>query len=265
MSLIHHVLTGNGRPPIVFVHGFGCAHDDWDAQVAHLSPRHQTVAVDLRGHGASPGTAEECSIERFGADVAEVMTALGASPVVLVGHSMGCRVVIEAALQAPDHTAGVILVDGSQFAAPMASVLRNTFAMPNGYANLIRRWFEEMFTGRSNPTTVASVVNRAESLPRSIGEKLLVDMLRYDVGRLATALADLHVPVMAIQSTYSNENRERRTMSGGQTTPYLDMLRTRVASIRIEIIENTGHFPQIDQSAQTNALLDQFVAMLRAR
>jgi pimeloyl-ACP methyl ester carboxylesterase len=76
---------------------------------------------------------------------------------------MGCRVVVEAAVQAPDHTAGVVLVDGSQFAATMAPVLRDTFATSNGYANLIRRWFEEMFTGRSNPTTVASVINRAES------------------------------------------------------------------------------------------------------
>jgi pimeloyl-ACP methyl ester carboxylesterase len=265
MSLINHVLTGHGRPPIVFIHGFACAHSDWSAQVAHLSPHHQTVAVDLRGHGASPGTPAECSIERLGADVADVMTALGMAPAVLVGHSMGCRIAVEAALQVPDLTAGVVLVDGSQFAAAMAPVLQDTFAMPNGYANLIRRWFEEMFTGQSNPTTVASVINRAESLPRSIGEKLLVDMLRYDVGRLATALADLRVPVMAIQTTYSNEKRERRSMSTGQTTPYLDMLRTRVPSIRIEIIENTGHFPQIDQSAQTNALLDQFLAALRAR
>ena len=64
MTLIHHVVTGAGDPPIVFVHGFACAHEDWDAQVAHLSPRHRTVAVDLRGHGASPGTAADCSIER---------------------------------------------------------------------------------------------------------------------------------------------------------------------------------------------------------
>jgi pimeloyl-ACP methyl ester carboxylesterase len=265
MTLIHHVLTGNGRPPIVFIHGFACAHSDWNAQITHLSPHHQTVAVDLRGHGASPGTSAECSIERFGADVAEVMRALGVAPAVLVGHSMGCRVAVEAALQTPDLTAGVVLVDGSQFAATMAPVLRDTFAVPSGYANLIRRWFEEMFTGQSNPTTVASVINRAESLPRSIGERLLVDMLRYDVGRLATALGDLRVPVMAIQSTYSNENRERRSMTRGKTTSYLDMLRTRVPSIRIEIIENTGHFPQIDQSAQTNALLDQFLATLRVR
>src|ERR1039457_1860691 len=90
MTLIHHVVTGDGPLPIVFVHGFACAHGDWDNQVAHLSPRHRTVAVDLRGHGASPGTAEECSIERYGADVAEVMRALALRPAVLVGHSMGC-------------------------------------------------------------------------------------------------------------------------------------------------------------------------------
>ena len=112
MPLIHHVINGRGRPPIVFVHGFACAHNDWDAQVTHLSPRHRTIAVDLRGHGASPGTPDGCSVERYGADVAEVMRALALPPAVLIGHSMGCRVVVEAASQAPDHIAGVVLVDG---------------------------------------------------------------------------------------------------------------------------------------------------------
>jgi pimeloyl-ACP methyl ester carboxylesterase len=108
MPLIHHVVTGQGRPPIVFVHGFACAHNDWDAQVTHLSPRHQTVAVDLRVHGASFGTPDKCSVERYGADVAEVTRALALPQAVLVDHSMGCRVVVEAALQAPDHTVAII-------------------------------------------------------------------------------------------------------------------------------------------------------------
>ena len=56
MPLIHHVVRGEGAPPIVFVHGFACAQADWDAQVAHFSPRHRVVTVDLRGHGASAGT-----------------------------------------------------------------------------------------------------------------------------------------------------------------------------------------------------------------
>ena len=64
------------------------AHSDWNTQVAHFAPRHLTVAIDLRGHGASAGTPDECSIERYGADVAEVMRTLALPPAVLVGHSM---------------------------------------------------------------------------------------------------------------------------------------------------------------------------------
>jgi pimeloyl-ACP methyl ester carboxylesterase len=91
---------------------------------------------------------------------------------------------------------------------------------------------------------------------------MLTDMLRYDVGRLTTSLAGLRVPVMALQTTYSNEKRERSTMRQGQTTPYLDMLRARVDSLRVETIENTGHFPQLDESARTNASIDAFLATL---
>jgi len=264
MALIHHVVTGAGRPPIVFVHGFGCAHADWDAQVAHLSPRHQCIGVDLRGHGASPGVAADCSIERYGADVAEVMRALALSPAVLVGHSMGCRVVVEAALQAPAQTAGVILVDGSQFAPEMAAVLRERFATPDGYATMVEGIFKDMFTARSDTTVAASVIERARRLPQPIGEKMMSDLQRYDVGRLTSSLAGLSVPVMAVQATFSNEKRERRTLSVGQSTPYLDMLRANVPGVRIEVIADTGHFPQLDASGRTNALIDSFVATLKA-
>jgi pimeloyl-ACP methyl ester carboxylesterase len=264
MARIHHVVTGQGRPPIVFVHGFACAHADWDAQVAHLSPRHQTVAVDLRGHGASGGPAGECSIEQYGADVAEVMRAMGLPPAILVGHSLGCRVVTEAALQAPEHTAGVILVDGSQFAPAMAAVLKQRFATPGGYVEMTNGMFMDMFTANSDQAVVASVVARTQRLPQAIGAKMLMDLQRYDVGRFAGSLASLRVPVLAIQTTYSNEKRERQTMRQGQTTPYLDMLRANVPLARVEIIADTGHFPQLDESVQTNALIDSFLERLAA-
>jgi len=262
LALIHHVVTGQGRPPIVFVHGFGCAHADWDAQVAHLSPRHQTVAVDLRGHGASPGIAADCSIERYGADVAEVMKTLALPPAVLIGHSMGCRVATEAALQAPTHTAGVVLVDGSQFAAAMEAVLKARFAAPDGYVTLVNGLFKDMFTAKSDKDVVAAVVERAERLPRPVGEKMLTDMQRYDVDCLKARLASLRVPVMAVQTTHSNEKRERRSLNEGQTTPYLDMLRASIPTVQVEIIADTGHFPQLDEDARMNALIDRFVRTL---
>ena len=262
MSLIHHVATGAGTPPILFVHGFACGHSDWDAQVAHLSPRHRTVAVDLRGHGESPGSPADCSIERYGADVAEVMRALTLPPAVLVGHSMGCRVVIEAALQAPAHTAAVVLVDGSQFAAAMGSVLQAAFAQPDGYQTMTRSMFKDMFIAASDAATAAAVVERAGRLPRAIGETMLLDLYRYDIHRLTASLGSLRVPVLAIQATYANERRERTSMTAGQTSPYLDTLRATVPDIRTAVVEHSGHFPQLDAPARTNALLDEFIATL---
>jgi pimeloyl-ACP methyl ester carboxylesterase len=262
MALIHHLVAGDGGRPIVFVHGFGCDHTDWTAQVTHSAPRHQTISVDLRGHGASEGLAQDCSIERYGADVAEVMRALDLAPAVLVGHSLGCRVVIEAALQAPCHAAGVILVEGSQFAASMGAVLRERFSAPGGYATMIRSLFAEMFTSRSDPVVVTAAAARAERLPQPIGERMLADLQRYDVGRLTASLASLRVPVTALQATYTNERRERRPLREGQTTPYLDMVRSTLPAARIEIIPDTGHFPQIDEAARTNAVIDSFLADL---
>lgn len=262
--LIYHVVTGAGGLPVVFVHGITCDHSDWDPQVRALSTSHQTVAVDLRGHGRSPGTAAECSIERYGADVAEVMRSHDLPAAVLVGHSLGCRVVVEAALQAPERTAGVILVDGSQFAEAMAPVMKERLARPDGFREVMAGMFAEMFTAKSDRVTRSAILARAAALPPAIGTKLLTDIVRYDVTRFTPALTCLRVPVMAIQTTYTNEKRERTTMRAGQNTPFLDMLRASVRSLRVEVIEDTGHFPQLDEPTRTNALLTDFLAACAA-
>ena len=260
MTLLHTAAKGNGAPPVVLVHGFACALGDWDAQAAHLSGRHQTIAVDLRAHGGSPGTARNCTIERYGADVAEVLRELRLPPAVLVGHSMGCRVVIEAALQAPEHAAATVLVDGSQFAPPMQAVLRERLATPASFAAATRALFEDMFTPASDKATAAAVIERAGRLTPEIGASLLLDLVRYDIARLEHSLAAVQVPVMVLQTTYSNAKRERKSLSPGQTTPYLEMVRARVPSARIEIIPGVGHFPQLDAPSETNTLLADFIA-----
>jgi len=173
-------------------------------------------------------------------------------------------VVTEAALQAPAHTAGVVLVDGSQFAPAMAATLASTFAEPNGYATMVDGMFRDMFHAKADRAVVAAVAARVQRLPHDIGKKMLMDLQRYDVWRATASYGCLRVPVMAIQATYANEKRERKSLHAGQTTPYLEMLRATIPSVRIEIVEETGHFPQLEEPARTNALLDSFLASVFA-
>jgi pimeloyl-ACP methyl ester carboxylesterase len=40
------------------------------------------------------------------------------------------------------------------------------------------------------------------------------------------------------------------------------MLQARIPTARVEVIEDTGHFPQIDEAAQVNALMNDFITGL---
>ena len=93
---------GSGDPPLVLVHGLGCAHEDWRNQVNHFAPSHRVVSLDQRGHGRSVGHTSGFDIGTFGADVAALIANLALPPVLLVGHSLGCRVVLECTRIAPD-------------------------------------------------------------------------------------------------------------------------------------------------------------------
>jgi len=261
MALIHHVVAGTGSPPVVFVHGFACSHKDWRAQIDHFSARHTTVAVDLPGHGATPAAVEPASIERCGSVVADLLRARSLAPAVLVGHSMGCRVVLEAALRAPEHVAGIALVDGSRFAAAVAQVFETRFAAGD-YRALVRGMFEQMFTTRSDAKTMAAAVQRALDLPEAVGQALLLSLVRYDMETLGSALERVDRPLLALQTTFVDDRRVRTPMTAGQTTPYLEYVRAKVPGVRIEVLPGVGHFPQLDAPAETNRALASFIATL---
>jgi pimeloyl-ACP methyl ester carboxylesterase len=253
--MMYCLRAGKGAPPFVFVHGFACAHEDWQAQIEHFSKTHSVLACDLRGHGRTPGAASECSIERYGADVAELLRTLDA-PAVLVGHSMGCRVVLEANRRAPGKVASIALVDGSRMALgeprQAGEAMRAAIEF-TGFPAFAEALFRQMFFTPSAQAT--SIIERAKRLPAEVGAALFPSMARWDAGQIDAALAAVRVPLLAIQSTSMSPERKRSPMRAGQTSPWLDLLRERVPGVRIEILPGLGHFPQIEAAERVNALL----------
>jgi pimeloyl-ACP methyl ester carboxylesterase len=260
---MHFERSGSGRPALVFVHGYGCALDDWRAQMKHFGTRHEVVACDLRAHGATPGSADESNILNFGGDVAALVANLDLKGAVLVGHSMGCRVVLEAARQVPERTGGIVLVDGSMNGTSPAiaeAALRALHGAPT-FAAFAAGLFGGMFLEES-PLSRA-VVARAQALPAETGTRIYESLVKWDVEHMRAALAAVRSPLMAVQTTMITPERKRVPLKHGQTMPWLDLVREQVPKARVEIIPDSGHFPQLERVAELNALIEDFLAGLR--
>jgi pimeloyl-ACP methyl ester carboxylesterase len=262
MTVLDHSREGRGKPTVVFVHGFGCARGDWDRQVAHLRGRVETVAVDLAGHGTTPGTEAHQRIETHGRDVAALLAELAIERAILVGHSMGCRVVTHAMTEEPSRVAGLVLVDGSRFgpAGSTAYEERRKRVSEIGYRAFIEPLFAQMFLPGVDRAVSQPIMERALAMPEKLAGNLFPNIGRWDSDHFDTAFSSVRVPLLAIQTTYTTPAGQRAPMEKSQTSPYLDDVKRLVPAARIEIIPNVGHFPQIERAAEVNALLDAFLA-----
>ncbi len=247
MTVLNHTREGRGQPTVVFVHGFACARSDWDRQVAHLRGRFETVAVDLGGHGTTPGSEAHERIETHGRDVAGLLAELGIVRAVLVGHSMGCRVVMHAMSEAPERVAGLVLVDGSRLGAAGSTAYKDRAKRIGeiGFRAYIEPFFAQMFLPGVDRSVSQPVVDRALAMPEKLAGNLFPNIGRWDAERFDEVASGARVPVMAVQNTYMTAAGERLPMKKGQTTPFLDNLRSLVPSLRAEVIPDVGHFPQI--------------------
>jgi pimeloyl-ACP methyl ester carboxylesterase len=257
---LHYLRTGRGEPPLVFVHGFCCSHEDWLLQIDGLKSRFEAVGCDLRGHGLTPGRPDELSIEHFGGDVAALLAVLELEKPVLIGHSMGCRVVLEAARVAPERVAGLVLIDGSQQGSGDPAAAEDSardFIEAKGFAAFAEGLFRQMFLQESELSR--AIVARALRVPAENGRALWPRMARWDAMYVERVLAGLKVPVMAIQSTYLNAERKRLPLSKGQSSPWLETVKKNVKNARIEVISGVGHFPQIEAAQEVNRLIAAFV------
>ena len=105
------------QPTVVFIHGVLNDHSVWILQSRALAHHGWNVlAIDLPGHGRSGGQPP-ATVEQSADDVLALLRAAGIARAVLVGHSFGSLIALEAAARAPSQVSHLALV-GTAF--PMA-------------------------------------------------------------------------------------------------------------------------------------------------
>jgi pimeloyl-ACP methyl ester carboxylesterase len=98
------------RPPVVLVHGAGGNHLVWPAQVRHLANT-AVYALDLPGHGASPGPSSN-EISVYSEIVRDFVDSLELPWFLLVGHSMGGAIALDFALAYGHRLAAIVVMGG---------------------------------------------------------------------------------------------------------------------------------------------------------
>ena len=99
---------GSG-PPVVLVPGGAMTHRVWDHQVAVLQRSYRSLAVDLRGSGASDRPPSGYSVDLFAADLAALIETLALERPVVVGHGLGSHVGLRLAATRPGLVGGLAL------------------------------------------------------------------------------------------------------------------------------------------------------------
>lgn len=109
---VSYSVYGDGDTVLMLIHGWSCDQTYWREQLNTFKKNYRVVTVDLGGHGKSTkGTRKQWTMPNFAADVIAVVKALDYEKLVLVGHSMGSMVVLEAAAQMETPPNGVVCVD----------------------------------------------------------------------------------------------------------------------------------------------------------
>ena len=206
----------------------------------------KVVTLDLGGHGRSGTNRKRWDIPSFGADVAAVVEKLDITNVILVGHSMGGAVIIEAARRLPGCVVALIGVDTyHDFAQRYQPEQLEQFLTPfrADFAGATDQFVRSMFLPTADSALVRRVASDMAAAPQEIALDAIGRFLQYD---FVAALGDVRLPVRCVNADAYPTNIEGNNQVA--------------ASFNAKIMPSTEHFLHMENPAGFNRLLRETVA-----
>lgn len=245
-----YTVQGKGEPALVFVHCWSCDKSYWKNQVPYFEKNYTVVTLDLAGHGDSGLGRKNWTIESFGADVAAVVKALDLNRVILIGHSMGGPVIIEAARLMPDRVIGLVGVDTFRdFAQKFPEDQQKAFLDPltANFKGTTDRFVRSMFPDNADSALVAGIAADMASEPAEVGIGAMKSIINYDP---VPALKELKIPIRCI-----NADKWPTNVEGNKKLAY---------SFEVKFMPGRGHFVHLEDPATFNGLLAETIQELAA-
>jgi pimeloyl-ACP methyl ester carboxylesterase len=240
--IIRYDVRGEGDRALVFIHGWCTERSYWNAQVDEFARDYKVVTLDLAGHGRSGRNRKVWSMQAFGADVAAVVEKLDLPEVILVGHSMGGPVMIEAARLLGPRVTALVCVDVFQnleYIPTEEERKRYVDFFARDFPDNAYRYVWSLFPPTADSGLVEAIATEMAAAPVEVAIGSYEQLLRYDY---AAALKDVRLPIRCINSD--------------EFETKLDINNRVAGSFKVKIMPGHGDFPQIVDPETFNALLD---------
>jgi pimeloyl-ACP methyl ester carboxylesterase len=233
---------------MVLVHGWCSDHTAFAPQVAHFAQTHRVVAPDLRGHGASDPAASY-EVSDFADDLAWMSRQLELDRAVVVGHSMGGMVAVEAAAAHPEVFAAAVTLDSPFVDDPLLAAgldyQRDLFAGPRrdqDGPDLLR---SALFGPYDDHDRATEIIAAMMQTPAEVGVPSLASLKEWLGSR---RLLDCTQPVLCVHIN-----------GGGPTDP--TVLAAGHANVMVAQTVGAGHFIQLEVPDQVNAMIERFLTI----
>ena len=232
---------------VVLIHGWSCAPSFWSEQ-AGWAEQYRLVTVELAGHGrtpaAEPGSA--CTIEALAVDVVATIDALGIGEVVLVGHSLGGAVAVEAALLLGARCRLLLGVDTFNEATfyrgrPPAEIRARLAPFERDFTGTIGEMVERIVAPGTDPALVERIAREMSATDPAGALPALAALLAWDI--------DARWPLLRCpRATINSAIAARRDV----TIP--------LAGLDVVLQDGVGHFPMLEDAPAFNALAHALIA-----
>ncbi|MGY1834586.1 alpha/beta fold hydrolase [Blastococcus sp. SYSU DS0510] len=263
------LLAGEG-PPLLLLHGMGNNCQTWAGVIDRLARSHTVIAPDLLGHGDSDKPRGDYSIAAYANGMRDLLSVLDVERATVVGHSLGGGIALQFAYQFPERCQRLALV-GSGGLGPELSAGLRAATLPG--AELVVTALAGVSGPLRSGLRVVETVGRAAGW-RQVGDLAeAVDALlalqdveaRRAFLRTLRGVVDVRgQAVTALDRLYLADSVPMLVIWGGRDpivpAQHAETVRTAVPSARVEVFEDAGHWPHLDEPDRFCEVLLDFIA-----
>jgi pimeloyl-ACP methyl ester carboxylesterase len=263
---VSYRIAGEG-PLILLIHGIAGSSQQWLDSMTLLAESHTVLAPDLLGHGRSAKPRGDYSLGAYAAGLRDLLVALDHRKATVVGHSLGGGIALQFAYQFPERGARLVLVSSGGLGREVHPLLRAA-TLPG--SELVLPLISND-TVRNAGTAVSQAFGRLgfragpdiAEFARGYGSLADGDARQAFIHTLRAVIDPGGQRVNASDRLYLAEDMPSLIV-WGRRDPIIPVQHAGIAQrgmpgSRLEIFDDAGHFPQLDEPLRFARTLSDFI------